>query len=402
MSNSTVNSILATLLLMLPLAHPVLAQASSQAPSSWNAKQQAANLTRKAQQHLMENRPDLAIPELRSLVALDPENLDARANLGVLLYFKGDYAEAMPNLREALKLKPDEWKVQDLLGICEKRTGDLKGAAVDLESAFANLNETRIRVQAGLELIEIYSATQELDKAAGVVAILRQVSPTDPRVLYAAYRIHTDLAGEAMLDLLIAAPESGQMYQAMAHELYHVGDLPGTIADLRKAIAADPKLPGIHFELAEALHASPDLKLRAEAEQEYKLALEQNSRDEKAMARLGDIAVEKNDLDGAAADYKKALAIVPGYPDATLGLAQVDIEKEQPASAVSLLQPLVNADPTNVLAHYRLSAAYRKLKRPADAKREIEAYQKYKDIKGKMRRVYKKMRQDAPQDQQDK
>ncbi|MHB1701157.1 MAG: tetratricopeptide repeat protein [Acidobacteriaceae bacterium] len=398
MSNSTANSLLVALLLMLPLAHPALAQASS----SGNAKQQAAGLARKAQQHLMENRPDLAIPDLRSLVALDPENLDARANLGVLLYFKGDYAEAMPNLREALKLKPDAWKIQDLLGSCEKHTGDFKGAAADLASAFTNLDEKNIRVQAGLELIEVYTVAQDLDKAVDVVAILRQIAPTDPRVLYAAYRIHTDLAGEAMLDLSIAAPASGQMYQAMAHELYHEGDLPGTIADLRKAIAADPSLPGIHYELGEALHASPDLKLRAEAEQEYKLALVENNRDEKAMSRLGDIAVEKNDLDEAAADYKKALAIVPNYPDAMLGLAQVDIEKEQPAKAVALLQPLVAADPTNVLAHYRLSVAYRKLKRPDDAKREIEAYQKYKDIKEKMRKVYKGMRQDAPQDQQEK
>ncbi len=398
MSNSTANSLLVTLLLMLPLAHPALAQASS----SGNAKQRAAGLARKAQQHLKENRPDLAIPDLRSLVALDPENLDARANLGVLLYFKGDYAEAMPNLREALKLKPDAWKIQDLLGSCEKHTGDFKGAAADLASAFTNLDEKNIRVQAGLELIEVYTVSQDLDKAVDVVAILRQIAPTDPGVLYAAYRIHTDLAGEAMLDLSIAAPESGQMYQAMAHELYHEGDLPGTIADLRKAIAADPSLPGIHYELGEALHASPDLKLRAEAEQEYRLALVENSRDEKAMSRLGDIAVEKNDLDGAATDYKKALAIVPNYPDAMLGLAQVDIEKEQPARAVALLQPLVAADPTNVLAHYRLSVAYRKLKRPDAAKREIEAYQKYKDIKEKMRKVYKGMRQDAPQDQQEK
>ncbi len=39
-------------------------------------------------------------------------------------------------------------------------------------------------------------------------------------ILYAAYRIYTDLAGEAILGLSVAAPESGQMHQAMAHELY--------------------------------------------------------------------------------------------------------------------------------------------------------------------------------------
>ena len=97
--------------------------------------------------------------------------------------------------------------------------------------------EPGIRVQAGLALIEIYAASQELDKAAGTVSLLQQVAPTDTRVLYTAYRIYSDLAGEAMLDLSLVAPESGQMHQAMAHELYRARDLEGTIANLRKAVA---------------------------------------------------------------------------------------------------------------------------------------------------------------------
>ncbi len=35
------------------------------------------------------------------------------------------------------------------------------------------------------------------------------------------------------------------------------------------------------------------------------------------------------------------------------------------------------ADATNAQAHYRLSVVYRKLKRPEDAKRQLEEYQKY-------------------------
>jgi cytochrome c-type biogenesis protein CcmH/NrfG len=191
------------------------------------------------------------------------------------------------------------------------------------------------------------------------------------------------------------------MHQAMAHELGRERDVPGAIANFRKAIAADPKLPGIHFELAEALRASSDLKLRAEAEQEYKVAVDANSRDEKSLSRLGDIAVEKDDFDGAVVYYKRALALVPDDADATLGLAHVYIEKDESASALPLLEPLVAADPTNVVAHYRLSTAYRKLKRPEDAKREMAAYQKYKDIKEKMRAAYKEMRLDTPQGEPD-
>lgn len=365
------------------------------------AKQVQAHEQR-AHELLSQKNPVLAAKEFAAVVALDPNNIDAQANLGVLLFFQKDYAQAESHLRKAVEQQPELTKIRALLGMCERNLGENDLARTDLQAIVDQIKEPSVRLEAGLELIELYTAAQELPKAAAVVEVLRAGAPTDPRILYAAYRIYSDLSGEALLDLSVAAPNSGQMHQAMAHELNRIGNNSGVIADLRKAIAIDPSLPGIHFELAEALHASSDLKLRAEAEQEYKLAVAANSRDEKAITRLGDIAVEKDDFDGATAYYKRALALVPGDADATLGLAHVYIEKDESAAALSLLEPLIVADPTNVLAHYRLSTAYRKLKRPADAKREMDAYQKYKGIKEKLGTVYKDMRLENPQDEPDK
>jgi len=357
---------------------------------------------RKAHELLNQKKPVLAAKEFAAVVALDPSNIDAQANLGVLLFFQNKYAQAEPHLRKAVEQQPGLTKIRALLGMCERNLGQNELARTDLQAVVDQLKEPGVRLEAGLELIELYTAAQDLPKAAAVVETLRAGAPTDPRILYAAYRIYSDLASEAMLDLSVAAPESGQMHQAMAHELNRERDIPGAIANYRKALAIDPKLPGIHYELAEALHASTDLKLRAEAEEQYKLAVAANSRDEKSLSRLGDLAVEKDDFNGAIAYYKQALALAPSDADATLGLAHVYIEKDESASALPLLEPLVAADPTNVLAHYRLSTAYRKLKRPEDAKRELEAYQKYKDIKEKMRNVYKEMRLYTPQDEPDK
>ena len=46
-------------------------------------------------------------------------------------------------------------------------------------------------------------------------------------------------------------------------------------------------------------------------------------------------------------------------------------------------------EPTNATVHYRLAALYRKMGRMDDANREVELYQKYKDMKEKLRAVYK-------------
>jgi tetratricopeptide (TPR) repeat protein len=355
-----------------------------------------------AQEYINQKQPKLAIPEFKAVLATDPNNLNALANLGVLLYFEQNYAEAAPYLKQAVAQRPDLSKIRTLLGLAEKSLGQTAEARADLEASVPQLAEPAIRVQAGLALIEIYAATQELDKAAAVVTLLKQVAPTDPHVLYTAYRIYSDLAGEAMLDLSLAAPESGEMHQAMAHELYRARDPEGTIANLRKAVAADPNLPGIHFELAEALRNSPDPKVRDGAGQEYKLAVAANSHDAKALSKLGDIAVDKDDLDGAMKIYQQALAVAPNDADAAIGLAHVYMEKGQLEAALPLLQGVIAADPTNVLAHYRLSSVYRELKRSEDAKRELEIYQKYKLIREKMRAIYTEMRQQGPQSDADK
>ncbi len=357
---------------------------------------------RRAQEYINQKQPKLAIPEFKAVLATDPNNLNALANLGVLLYFEQNYAEAEPYLKQALTQKPDLSKIRALLGLAEKSLGQTQEARTNLEQALPQLAEPAIRVQAGLALIEIDAALQEPDKAAAVIPLLRQVAPTDPRVLYTAYRIYSDLAEEAMLDLSVAAPESGQMYQMMAHQQYQAGDLTSAIANLQKAVAANPNLPGIHFELGEALHISPDPQVRNGAEAEYKLAVAANSRDAKALTRLGDIAVDKNDLDEASALYQQALAVTPNDPDASIGLAHVYTEKGQPEMALPLLQGVIAADPANILAHFRLSAAYRAMKRPEDAKRELEIYQKYKEIREKMRETYKEMRLQSPQSDRDK
>src|SRR5438552_15718783 len=100
-----------------------------------NTAQKIGALEQQVQQHLQEQKPQLAIPVLREIVSLDAGNVNGQANLGVLLFFQGDYADALPHMRAALQFQPDLWKVEALLGIAEKRTGNPKEAQDDLERA---------------------------------------------------------------------------------------------------------------------------------------------------------------------------------------------------------------------------------------------------------------------------
>src|SRR5713226_6289193 len=253
-------------------------------------QQQIESHSRSAQEFLKNNKPDRAVQEFAAIVELDPDNIDARGNLGVLLYFQGDYTKAAPELRAALKLRPGLPKIQALLGMCEKRMGQTASAQQDLEKSFPQLQEEKLRVEAGLELIEIDYASGDLDKAAGVVSVLRQLRPADINILYAAHRIYADLADETMLSVAMLAPNSGRMHQLMAHEMARQGNIDGAIAHVREAIKIEPKLPGIHYELAEMLRTSTPPADTAVVESEYKAALADNPLDEKSECRLAEIA----------------------------------------------------------------------------------------------------------------
>ena len=387
MRRKAVTRLLGTILFFFFLS--VLGGVSQSGPSH---QQQIDSHKRQAAEYLKESRPDLAVSEFRAIVALDPNNVDARGNLGVLLYFQGAYGDAIPQLRAALKLQPTLWKIQALLGIAEKHTGDIKAARSDLAKAFPKVPEEKIRIETGLELIEIYSAMGELDKAAAVVSILRGLEPTDEALLYTAYRIYSDLAAESLLSLSVVAPNSAHMHQAMAHELAKHGISPEAIENYRAALKIDPRIPGLHFEYGEMLDSQATAESRQEAENEYKAALEINPFDEQSERRLGDIAARKNDLQEAYEHYTKALGLQPDDPEASIGLAKVLMSMDQPEKAEPLLKHALQLDPTSAVAHFRLGTIYRQMGRTGDAKHELEEYQKYKEIKEKLLKIYHDMR----------
>src|ERR1700761_1216623 len=142
-------------------------------PQPQSSQAKIATLEQQVQNYLREQKPQLAIPVLQEIVSLDAKNLNAQANLGVLLYFQRNYADAISHMRAALELKPDLWKVEALLGMAEKRAGNPRAAQEDLERAVSNVDDTKTRVEAGLELIELYSASVQLDKALSVAQKLQ-------------------------------------------------------------------------------------------------------------------------------------------------------------------------------------------------------------------------------------
>ena len=70
--------------MILYLAPPLSFSQSDPAASS-----KSKHTPDKGAEYLKENKPELAVPEFRAIIALDPNNVDARGNLGAVLFFQG-------------------------------------------------------------------------------------------------------------------------------------------------------------------------------------------------------------------------------------------------------------------------------------------------------------------------
>ncbi|HVW78694.1 MAG TPA: tetratricopeptide repeat protein [Alloacidobacterium sp.] len=358
-----------------------------------NKTQQEIQLhSQKAHAYLQEKRPDLAIPEFQSIVSLDPQNADAQGNLGVLLFFRGDAAGAVPHLSAAVQQQPTLWKIRALLGLAEMHMKNTTAGQRDLEAAFPQLTEEKFKNDVGLALIDSYSATGELEKAATVTSTLLAAQPTNVSLLYTAYRLYSDLAEKTMLTMALAAPDSAQMHQIMARELARHDDQAAAIANYREALRINPNLSDADFELGELLYNSTEDALRSQAEAEFKASLAKNPANAKAMLMLGIIASKREDTKTAYDYESRAYELQPDDSDIDLELAKLLVSMNQNQKAEQLLKHAIEIDPTNYVAHYRLAALYRRQGNTEAANQEIDAYKKYKSMKDKLEKIFHDMR----------
>lgn len=363
---------------------------AQEAPDS---KEKIESLEQKAQNYLHEQKPELAIPIFRQIISLDPANINAHGDLGVLLYFQNNYPEAITELRAALNLEPKLWKIEALLGVAEKRTGNLMAAKSDLEHAFPNLDDAKIQKQAGLELIEIASASGELDQAEAIIAKLEEITPEDPQILFAAYQISLQMVDRTLLSIAIAAPNSAELHMMIADQFVLQGDGENAIEQYREAIRLNPRLPGVHFELAVQLKGSSNPALKSQAEREFRSALNLNQFDEKAWRGLGEVMADKGDSQAAKEDFTKALSLFPKDSEAETDLAKVFISNNDNKTAMSLLENAVKDDPTNIIAHYQLGALYRQAGQMADSQHEMDEFAHYKALRDELAKVFRQFRQ---------
>jgi tetratricopeptide (TPR) repeat protein len=352
---------------------------------------------RKAAEDLRARDASAAVQELKAVLALDPKNSEAYANLGVIAFFSRDYSQAAQYLHKALEIDPSLTKTEALLGICERRLGQPSAQAL-LEKSFPRLKDKNLQVQAGLELANLYYQQGSLDRAASTMHALVDLDPDNVEILYMAQRVYSDLADDTLNKLALLAPGSARMQQVIAERLVNAGDLKRAVEHYRRALEIDPHLSGVRLELAQAiLESQPsDSAAQSEAEKELDAAVKADGESAAIECALARLALDRSDVDGAHAHYKQAFVLDQGSSEAQLGLGHVLETMGKAEEALKYLRMAVQSEPLNDEAHYRLASVCRKLQLKEEADKEARLFREIKQARERMAGLYFEMNKKPP------
>jgi tetratricopeptide (TPR) repeat protein len=380
----------------LPLAVAALL-APSAVPQTRASSELQADLQR-GQAALRAGDSTAAASAFTAALQIDPASVEAHANLGAIAFFHGDCQAAEPHFRAALRGAPTLARARALLGVCEHRLGE-PSAEADMKDAFAKLDDAKLRLQLGIELANLYYQQGDLENTASVLRPLLAANPDNVDVLFFAQRVYSELADNTLNKLAILAPNSARMEQLIAERLINAGDLKDAIIHYRKAIALDPRLPGMHFELAEALmEGTPnEAVVQQEAVRELQSAIQVDGDSPGVECELGRIALLQFHTDEAEAHYKKAYVMDPHNSTAQMGLASLAEKQGHLEQAATWLRQAVASDPLNPDAHYQLCQIDKKLNLDADARKELQLFLDIRASRDKARQLFLEMNpQTAP------
>ena len=190
-------------------------------------------------------------------------------NLGLVLRERGRTGEALAEFRAAIALDPAFGPARLLAGAALLALG----RASEARSEFRRAVELMPReVVAHVQLAD---ACERLGDRRCVVDAYRHVvrlEPDNPEYAYRLGSAYLDLAQWAHERLRTTAPRSARVAQALAREYLRQGRAAPAIKVLQRAADADPSLPDIHLALAQAYFGGGQLE-EAAAEIQRELAI---------------------------------------------------------------------------------------------------------------------------------
>jgi tetratricopeptide (TPR) repeat protein len=231
----------------------------------------------------------------RGTLKTNPSAWLAQNNLGAILLNRGDNAEALQHIQEALRLK-----------------ADYPAAQSNLCHILVNLRQMDAAVAPCARAIQFNPGDALVHSSLGsALASLGRLDEAQHE-LELALKLNKDVAG--------ARRNLANVHAAKGNALLDLGKIDEADAQLRMAIALEPELADAHRSLGDLLLKTGRLD---DAAVEYSAALAYDPQSAEGHNNLGVLLARRGQPDEAARQFRAALAIQPDFAEARANLAAV-------------------------------------------------------------------------------
>ena len=266
-----------------------------------------------------EGKPDEAIAEYRTAIALDPKDAAAHTNLGKILNDQGKLDEAVAEFSKAIQLEPKDAIRRIDLGNALSDQNKLDEAIAQYHAAIALDSKS---AEPHVDLGNVLGNQHKLDDA---VAEFRTAIHLDSKDAYAHAGLGLALSDQDKLDDAVAEfrtavnlnSKNAYAYGGLGAALVRQGKLGEAIAQYRTAISLNSKNGFGHASLGLALREQGKLD---EAMGEFRTAIRLNSKDAETRTYLGIALSDQGKQDEAIAEFRAAIGLDPTFAYAVIWL----------------------------------------------------------------------------------
>lgn len=348
-------------------------QVPAQSPAQSNAAfDQAVKLGDEAR---LSDRLDEAIRQYAQALKIQPKWVEGWWYIGAILYEKDQYEGARDAFRNVVALDPNRGPAWGMLGLCEFQTREYERAGNSLLRArglgFGGNQELEavVRYHAAL----LYIRFEQFEVAFEILAEFVRAGNESPKVIEAF--------GMALLRMPLLPAEippakheavmiAGQAGLDMAaHRMDQARPIFDTL------LARYPNEPNVHYAFGVYLiNQDADAAMK-----EFKRELEISPAHFPAMVQMAFEYLKRDELNDALPLAEKAVQLAPKMFPARNVLGRVLLDLGQVDRAIKELEEGARLAPGSPEMHYALGRAYRRAGREADAKREVELFQKLQE-----------------------
>jgi tetratricopeptide (TPR) repeat protein len=342
------------------------AQKSNRAPGSPGSEDNPERIFARAVQSHQSGDIEGAIRDYQAYLALRPERVDARSNLGAALARLGRYGEAIEQYKRALALDGRNQAVRFNLAMAYYKTARILSASKELETVIAAQPENR---NALLMLADCNLRMGEFKK---VIELLTPIESAGNRAV--DYMLGLALINDKQLDKgqerierILRDGDSAEAHVMMGTTYLTITEYDKALKEFKRAVELNPNLPSVNSFYGQTLTR---MGATEEAMVAFRRELEINPNDFDSCLQMGILLKQDQKMDEARDFFQRALIVRPGEPNARFYIASIDVAQGKLNEALTALEQLVKDAPDFIEAHVMLATVYYRMRRKADGDRE--------------------------------